>query len=107
MYQDDLRVFVHAGINPKRPIDKQSEDDCLWIRNEFLHHTGRFPKHVVHGHSICTDPRLAPSNRTCLDTGAFKTGILTAGVFDDTYPGPLGFLQSVKSQLAAPVAGEG
>lgn len=28
-------LLVHAGINPKIPLKDQSEEDLLWIRNEF------------------------------------------------------------------------
>ena len=43
-------VFVHAGLRPGVPLDRQSERDLLWIRAEFLDETRPFPKVVVHGH---------------------------------------------------------
>lgn len=33
---DNKYIFVHAGINPKESIDMQSEDNLLWIREDFI-----------------------------------------------------------------------
>lgn len=35
-FDDGLRFFVHAGINPARPLDRQDRHDLLWIREPFL-----------------------------------------------------------------------
>ena len=32
LFEDDLRLFVHAGIRPNIPLEEQSEQDLLWIR---------------------------------------------------------------------------
>ncbi len=70
-------AFVHAGIRPGLPLDRQAETDLLWIRERFLDWTGRHDKVVVHGHTISRSPELRP-NRIGIDTGAFATGVLTA-----------------------------
>jgi serine/threonine protein phosphatase 1 len=70
-------VFVHAGLRPGVPLDRQSERDLLWIRAEFLNDSRPFPKVVVHGHTPVTEPFLG-AHRLGLDTGAYATGILTA-----------------------------
>ena len=46
-------LFVHAGVNPRYPLNNQMDEDKLWIRNEFLFHTGEVAegKIVVHGHT--------------------------------------------------------
>jgi len=76
-------MFVHAGIRPRRAIDRQSEADLLWIREPFLSSRARHPYMVVHGHSEIAEPE-ARSNRIGIDTGAYRTGILTAvGIEDD------------------------
>src|ERR1700710_3154915 len=31
---DRHRVFVHAGVDPAKPLDQQSTDDMLWARDE-------------------------------------------------------------------------
>ncbi len=73
--------FAHAGVKPGRPLDQQSEDDLLWIRQEFLDHEGDFGKLVVHGHTPVksVDNR---GNRINIDTGAYATGCLSALAID-------------------------
>lgn len=70
-------MFVHAGIRPRVPLDKQTSADLRWIREEFLTHRGDHGRVVVHGHSISTDIEERP-NRIGIDTGAWRTGRLTA-----------------------------
>jgi serine/threonine protein phosphatase 1 len=73
--------FCHAGIRPGVPLDRQDPWDLAWIRWEFLDHRGLFEKVVVHGHTPVPRPEILP-NRVDVDTGAFKTGRLTALVID-------------------------
>ncbi len=74
-------VFVHAGIDPDRPLDAQQRSDLLWIRDRFLNHAGPLEKVVVHGHTIF-DRVMDCGNRIGIDTGAFRSGVLTALVLD-------------------------
>ncbi|MCC3303867.1 metallophosphoesterase family protein [Sneathiella sp. HT1-7] len=74
-------LFVHAGIEPDRALDDQKEHDLLWIRDEFLEHTGLFDKVIVHGHSIIPEPEFK-ENRIGIDTGAFYSNILTCLVLE-------------------------
>jgi serine/threonine protein phosphatase 1 len=69
-------LFVHAGIRPGVPFASQSEDDLLWIREEFLLYEEDFGKIIVHGHTPVSDPDIRP-NRINIDTGAYATGKLT------------------------------
>ncbi len=69
-------MFVHAGIRPNVPLTKQSEDDLLWIRDEFLICEEEFSKIIVHGHTPVHRPEIR-SNRINIDTGAYATGRLT------------------------------
>jgi serine/threonine protein phosphatase 1 len=69
--------FCHAGIRPGVPLDDQSLDDLVWIRGEFLASRALHPKVIVHGHTPVPVPELL-ANRINVDTGAFKTGILSA-----------------------------
>jgi len=76
------RYFLcHAGIRPGVPLERQSEEDLLWIRDEFLNSTIDFGKIVVHGHTPVKEPEVLP-NRINIDTGAFATGHLTCVVLD-------------------------
>lgn len=76
-------VFVHAGIDPDQPLDQQRRSDLMWIRERFLRHKGPLPKVVVHGHTIFDEVEDMPQ-RIGIDTGAFRTGILTALVLEGT-----------------------
>lgn len=69
--------FVHAGIRPGVPLDRQMAEDLLWIRDEFLLSEQRHEKVIVHGHSPSEKPILR-FNRIGIDTGAYATGVLTA-----------------------------
>lgn len=74
-------VFVHAGINPKYTVEEQKRQDVLWIRERFLRHDGPFSHVVVHGHTIFDDVEDT-RHRIGIDTGAFRTGRLTALVLE-------------------------
>lgn len=74
-------VFVHAGIDPARPLDEQKRSDLLWIRERFLSHEGPLEKVVVHGHTIF-DRVMDCGNRIGIDTGAFRSGVLSALVLE-------------------------
>jgi len=74
-------LFVHAGVRPGVPLDRQRSEDLLWIRDEFLDSDQDFGKIVVHGHSISLDPEFRP-NRIGIDTGAYRSGQLTCLVLE-------------------------
>jgi serine/threonine protein phosphatase 1 len=69
-------LFVHAGVRPGVPIAEQSEQDLLWIRDDFLLSKAQFGKFIVHGHTPVAEPDLH-QNRFNIDTGAYATGRLT------------------------------
>ena len=73
--------FVHAGVRPGICLTKQSEDDLLWIREDFLFYENSFGKVVVHGHTPVPEPDVRP-NRINIDTGAWATGRLTCLVLE-------------------------
>lgn len=70
-------AFVHAGIRPGVPLEKQSLADLRWIREDFLDDLAEHGKMIVHGHSITAEPD-EQSNRIGIDIGAFRTGSLAA-----------------------------
>jgi serine/threonine protein phosphatase 1 len=94
-YDDGRRFFVHAGVKPGVPLDAQSDDDLLWIREPFLSDRRDYGRLIVHGHTPLANgaPELR-GNRLNLDTAAVFGGPLTAAVFNDTQTEPLGFLQA-------------
>lgn len=91
-YDDGAYFFVHAGIRPDVPLAEQDAQDLLWIREAFLDHAGPLPRRVVHGHTIIGDRPVFAANRISADTGAYRSGLLTAIVLDQ---GEESFIQAV------------
>lgn len=73
--------FVHAGVRPGIALDKQRQDDLLWIREDFLESRYDFGKVIVHGHTPVENPETL-FNRVNIDTGAYATNILTCLVLE-------------------------
>ena len=69
--------FVHAGVKPGVPYDQQSDEDRMWIRDEFLNAPDKEDLYIVHGHSPVNAPYW-DHRRVNVDTGAYFTGRLTA-----------------------------
>jgi serine/threonine protein phosphatase 1 len=70
-------LFVHAGIRPGVSLGKQDAQDLRWIRQPFLEHQGQHASFVVHGHTISEKVDVR-RNRIGVDTGAYRTGALSA-----------------------------
>lgn len=77
-------LFVHAGVRPGVPIERQKHIDLLWIRQPFLNKGSHgLPYVVVHGHTFRQDFRVTRlPHRIGIDTGAYTSGILTAFEID-------------------------
>lgn len=73
--------FCHAGVRPQVALNRQSEDDLLWIRYDFLDDRREHEAVVVHGHTPKEEPEVK-GNRINIDTGAFATGRLTCLVLE-------------------------
>ena len=72
-------LFVHAGVRPGVPLERQRSDDLLWIRGPFLKRHHGLDCTVVHGHTFLSDYRITQlPHRIGIDTGAFVSGRLTA-----------------------------
>jgi serine/threonine protein phosphatase 1 len=74
-------AFVHAGVRPGVALDRQVEEDLIWIREPFLSSIEDFGKIVVHGHTIAPRPDMQP-NRIGIDTGAYSSNRLTCLVLE-------------------------
>jgi serine/threonine protein phosphatase 1 len=74
-------LLVHAGIRPGVAIEAQQPHDLRWIRQPFLSDGHDHGCMVIHGHTI-TDAVDRRSNRIGIDTGAYRTGVLTAVVVE-------------------------
>jgi len=95
LHDDGRRLFVHAGVDPRLPLDAQDEYDLLWIREPFLFDERDYGRLIVHGHTpLATGVPDLRANRLNLDTGAVFGGPLTAAVFGDDATPPMAFLQA-------------
>ncbi len=81
-------LFVHAGIRPGVPLDRQEPHDLMWIREPFLSSKLDHGAVVVHGHTPKPQPEIR-ANRIGIDTGAVMGGALTCLVLEEDR---LGFL---------------
>ncbi|MFG6661047.1 metallophosphoesterase family protein [Sulfitobacter sp. 915] len=68
---------VHAAMSPKRHAKSQREEALLWGHPKFFSEPREDGVFVVHGHTIVENAGISAS-RVSLDTGAYKTGLLTA-----------------------------
>ena len=76
-------LFVHAGIMPGIALEEQRQADLRWIREPFLSDDTDHGFVVVHGHTIREEVEDRP-NRIGIDTGAYRTGVLTALAIEGT-----------------------
>jgi serine/threonine protein phosphatase 1 len=68
-YETNDIFFVHAGINLDRPLNNQTEDDMVWIRENWLDNPKKAAKLILHGHTIVKEITHY-GNRVNIDTGA-------------------------------------
>jgi len=90
---DKQRVYVHACVDETRSLPEQKEELLLW--GIYKNGNPGFYRgaHVVHGHEQVSEPAVL-SGRTNLDIGAFYSGKLAIGVFDNEVPGgPIGIIE--------------
>jgi len=67
MHVDKHRVYVHAGVNPDRPLDAQDPQELLWKRyRDIDDQRGHDVRHVVHGHHPFKDGPITIEGRTNL-----------------------------------------
>jgi serine/threonine protein phosphatase 1 len=70
-------LFVHGGVDPLLPLERQDHLAWLSLREPFLTGVGwRHAFRVVHGHTV-RQPGLLP-HRVAIDSGCYRTGALTA-----------------------------
>lgn len=75
-FETEDYIFVHAGLRPKIPLEKQSVQDMLWIRYDFIESAYNHGKKIVFGHTPISSPKIEP-NKISLDTGVAYGGRLT------------------------------
>jgi len=76
-YLTDTHVFVHAGLYPGIPIERQDFAALYEMRTVFLESDYDFGRVVVFGHTSFTTP-LVTGTKIGIDTGAVYGNLLTA-----------------------------
>lgn len=94
-HETEHYLFVHAGFRPGVPLDRQTEEDMLWIRESFYKQRYNFGKPVVFGHTVFPEPFIAYDYRRGhkdelvaigIDTMFHNQGKLTAAELDPDDP---------------------
>lgn len=80
-HSDGDYFFVHAAVDPDRPLADQRREDLTWIRDKFLFSRKNFGKVVVHGHSHRDAVESFP-NRINVDTGAYVQQVLSCVILE-------------------------
>jgi serine/threonine protein phosphatase 1 len=62
-------ICVHAGVHPSKPLEKQTDSELLWIRNEFIDNPHRLPYIVLFGHTPRVSVLFDLPYKIGLDTG--------------------------------------
>jgi serine/threonine protein phosphatase 1 len=101
MHRDQYRLYVHAGVDPELPLERQTENTLLWKRYPQGDPSGFGEFHVVHGHDNFPEGPLLYEGRSNLDTQAWRTGRLVIGIFDNAKPGGPVDLIEIKGSPAA------
>lgn len=70
-------LFVHAGVRPGIPLERQREEDIIWIREEFISRKHGLPYTVVFGHTPFENVYFGP-DKLGVDTGCVYGGALSA-----------------------------
>jgi serine/threonine protein phosphatase 1 len=102
-FEDDKRIFVHAGVPHDKLVQDVNKYTLQWMLNrgdikglnadlydDLPNISG---KHVVHGHHQSESHPLLLPHRTNLDSFAWYSGKLAIGVFDETQARPIKTLQ--------------
>jgi serine/threonine protein phosphatase 1 len=85
LYHEDKNfIYVHAGIDVNKPMNKQGKNTLLWVREPFIYNPKKYKKRVVFGHTPTVYlneedfPVQTYANNIDIDTGCVYGGALTA-----------------------------
>jgi serine/threonine protein phosphatase 1 len=84
-------IAVHALTDPAAPMEAQDDETLIWARPGRAFAPRADGAWVVHGHTVVPEPRVQ-AGHVAVDTGAYRTGRLTAAVFTPAGDAPR-FLQ--------------
>lgn len=84
-YLTDKYLFVHAGINPEKPLEKQSKTDLVYIRGQFIYSKHKLPQKIIFGHTDFDEPYIEQDKIGIdLGCGKYKNAKLCALILKDT-----------------------
>lgn len=78
---DEHRIFVHAAVSEKQPLERQHPDTTQWVRFNAGDDYPVYGRYVVHGHTPQKVPFVG-KHRCNLDTNAWLNNILYIAEFD-------------------------
>ncbi|WP_306114889.1 MULTISPECIES: metallophosphoesterase family protein [unclassified Roseovarius] len=81
MWQSGNVVVTHAGGDPGKPIEPRRGHGLLWGHPDFLRKPRQDGLWMVHGHFI-VDEAGVTAGRIAVDTGAYRTGHLSAAIIE-------------------------
>ena len=70
-YLTEKYLFVHAGINPIYPLEKQNEVDLVYIRGKFIYSKHNLPQKIIFGHTEFDKPYI-DEGKIGIDLGCGK-----------------------------------
>ena len=79
----DSFLCVHAGINPQKTLNEQSEDEFFWIRDAFIYRPHALPYTVIFGHTPQAAVFYDLPYKVGLDTGLVYGNLLTCLELDE------------------------
>lgn len=88
-HEDDNYIYVHAGIDTRKPMDKQDRNTLLWIREDFIYNFNGYKKKVIFGHTPTAfleegyKPVRTYNGDIDIDTACVYGGYLTALIIED------------------------
>lgn len=83
-YLTDKYLFIHAGINPDYPLEKQNEIDIVYIRGKFIYSKHKLPQKIIFGHTEFDKPYIADDKIGIdLGCGKYKNAHLCALILDE------------------------
>lgn len=102
-FEDDKRIYVHAGIDPTKPMNQQNRNTMLWIRDDFIYNRKCYNKQIIFGHTPSisvgsggTMPYRTFADNICIDTGCVFGGKLTALTINHKKNDEITFMQVEK-----------
>ncbi len=75
-FQTKNYIFVHAGLRDNVPLGRQTLQDMLWIREEFINSKFDHGRRIIFGHTPYPMP-FVHDTKIGIDTGAVYSGELT------------------------------